>query len=305
MLGNWSLGDYFKHDSLGWSLELVTDAFGLDRDRLCVTVYSGDDDVPFDRESRDRWIELGMPRRRIHRYGRRQNWWGPPGEHGPCGPDSEIFYWTGEGGPEGEPESDERWLEVGNNVFISYELTPDGTYRPLGRHNVDTGMGLERLTCLLQGVASVYDTDLFTSIRGRVRDLAAVSDERAERIVCDHLRAAVLLIGDGARPSNTDQGYVLRRLVRRAIRQGRLLGIGGPFVGSVGDAVIERCDRIYPHLRSQREQILDVLDGEEAKFAPGRCSAGCARSTGSSSGATLWMGGSCSACSRRTACRRS
>src|SRR3954468_4145381 len=267
MLGNWSLGDYFKHDSLGWSLELLTDAFGLDRDRLCVTVYAGDDDVPFDQESEDRWVDLGIPRQRVHRYGREQNWWGPAGPHGPCGPDSEIFYWTGEEGEsEGEPESDERWLEVWNNVFISYELTRDGTYRRLGRHNVDTGMGLERLTCLLQGVESVYDTDLFTSIRRRVRDLTTASNERAERIVCDHLRAAVLLLGDGARPSNTDQGYVLRRLVRRAIRQGRRLGIGGPFVRPVGEAVIERYESVYPHLRPQREEILDVLVGEEAKF---------------------------------------
>jgi alanyl-tRNA synthetase len=266
MLGNWSLGDYFKRESLGWSLELLTDGFGLDRDRLCVTVFGGDDVVPFDQESYDRWVELGIPRQRIHRFGREQNWWGPPGPHGPCGPDSEIFYWTGDGDPEGDPESDERWMEAGNNVFISFELTANGDYRPLGRHNVDTGMGLERLTCLLQGVASVYDTDLFTAIRRRVRALSTEPDERAERIVCDHLRAAVLLISDGARPGNTAQGYVLRRLLRRAIRQGRRLGITGALVRPVGEAVLERYDAIYPHLRRQRKQILGELEGEEARF---------------------------------------
>ena len=266
MLGNWSLGDYFKCDSLGWSLELLTEGFGLSRERMSVSVYDGDDDVPFDRESHDRWLELGFPPERIHRFGREQNWWGPPGPSGPCGPDSEIFYWTGEGAPEGDPESDERWMEVWNNVFIAFELTPDGSYRPLGRHNVDTGMGLERITCLLQGARSVYDTDLFASIRERVRGLSAVADERAERIVCDHLRAAVLLAGDGVRPSNSARGYVLRRLMRRAIRQGRRLGIDGPFVRSAGEAVIERFGAVYPHLGEQRDEILAVLDGEEAKF---------------------------------------
>jgi alanyl-tRNA synthetase len=267
MLGNWSLGDYFKRDSLGWSLELLTDGFGLDRDRLCVTVYAGDDAVAFDRESHDRWLELGMPPERIHRFGREQNWWGPPGPSGPCGPDSEIFYWTGEDDPEGDPESDERWMEVWNNVFIAFELTPDGVCRPLGQHNVDTGLGLERLTCLLQDARSVYDTDLFSSIRLRVRELSRVADERAERIVCDHLRAAVLLVGDGVRPSNTDQGYVLRRLLRRAIRQGRRLGIAGSFVRSVCEAVIERYASVYPHLGDQRQEILAVLDGEELGFS--------------------------------------
>jgi alanyl-tRNA synthetase len=266
MLGNWSLGDYFKHDSLRWSLELLTDGFGLDRDGLCVTVFAGDDEVPFDRESYDRWLELGIPPERIHRYGREHNWWGPPGPHGPCGPDSEVFSWTGAGDPEGDPASDERWMEVWNNVFISFELTPHGGYRPLGQQNVDTGMGLERLTCVLQGVESVYDTDLFTSIRGRISELSEVPDERAERIVCDHLRAAVLLLGDGVRPSNTDQGYVLRRLLRRAIRHGRRLGASGPFVRAVGEAVVERYGSVYPHLLREREPILDALEDEEARF---------------------------------------
>ncbi len=259
MLGNWSLGDYYKRESLGWTLELLTDVLGLDRRRLCVTVLAGD------RESHDRWVELGMTR--IHAFGREQNWWGPPGPHGPCGPDSEVFYWTGDGEPSGDPETDERWLEVGNNVFIGYDQAPDGTLRRLSQHNVDVGLGLERLTCLVQGVESVYDTDLFAPIRDTVRALATRGDVRAERIVCDHVRSGVLLAGDGVRPSNTDQGYVLRRLLRRAVRQGRVLGVEDELLRPLGERVIERYAGVYPHLAEQREEILDTLAGEERRFA--------------------------------------
>jgi alanyl-tRNA synthetase len=256
MLGNWSLGDYYKRESLGWTLELLTDVLGLDRERLCVTVFAGD------QESHDRWRELGIDR--IHVFGREQNWWGPPGPHGPCGPDSEVFFWTGEGEPVGDPESDPRWLEVGNNVFIGFDQAPDGTLRELPQHNVDVGLGLERMTCLLQGVESVYDTDLFVPIRDHVRTLASSRDTRAERIVCDHVRSGVLLAGDGVRPSNTDQGYVLRRLLRRAVRQGRVLGIEDELLRPLGETVIERYAGIYPHLGPE---ILDTLAEEERRFA--------------------------------------
>ena len=256
MLGHWSLGDYYKHESLGWTLEFLTGVLGFDRDRLCVTVFAGDD------ESHARWRELGMTR--IHVFGREQNWWGPPGPSGPCGPDSEVFFWTGDGAPAGDPESDSRWLELGNNVFPAYDQAPDGTLRPLPQHNVDGGLGLERITCLLQGVESVYDTDLFAPIRDAVRALASTPDERAERIVCDHVRAGVLLAGDGVRPSNTDQGYVLRRLLRRAVRQGRLLGIEGELLRPLGETVIDRYAGVYPHLRPE---ILDTLAEEERRFA--------------------------------------
>jgi alanyl-tRNA synthetase len=256
MLGNWSLGDYYKRESLAWTLEFLTDVLGLDRERLCVTVCAGDD------ESRDRWRELGMTR--IHEFGREQNWWGPPGPHGPCGPDSEVFHWTGEGPPAGDPESDPRWLEVGNNVFIGYDQAPDGTLRPLPQHNVDVGLGLERLTCVLQGAESVYDTDLFGPIRDGVRALATRRDVRAERIVCDHVRSGVLLVGDGVRPANTDQGYVLRRLLRRAVRQGRRLGIEGELLRPLGEIVIARYAGVYPHLGPE---ILDTLGAEERSFA--------------------------------------
>jgi alanyl-tRNA synthetase len=254
MLGNWSLGDYFKRESLGWTLEWLTDVLGIDRERLAVTVFAGDEQVPFDVEARDRWLELGVPAEHIRALGREDNWWGPPGPHGPCGSDSEIFYRT-DGG---------EWLELGNNVFIAYEQTPDGEIRPLAQRNVDVGLGLERITGLLQGVDSVYETDLFTPLMTTIRGLATVGDVRAERIVGDHVRSGVLLIGDGVLPSNSDQGYVLRRLLRRAIRQGRVLGIDGPFLREVGRSVLERYRSVYPHLG---EAILDVLENEERRFA--------------------------------------
>jgi alanyl-tRNA synthetase len=238
MLGNWSLGDYFKRESLTWTLEWLLE-IGVPFDRLGVTVYEED------RDARDVWLSLGMPDDRIRMLGREDNWWGPPGPHGPCGPDSEIFYRTGDGD----------WLEIGNNVFIVYEQLPDGSLKPLPQHNVDVGMGLERIACLLQGVDSVYDTDIFSSLMRVVRGLSTSPDTRAERIVCDHVRSSVLLLGDGVRPSNTEHGYVLRRLLRRAIRQGRALGIEGPFLREVGRCVLDQ------------PEILDVLESEERRFA--------------------------------------
>jgi alanyl-tRNA synthetase len=210
MLGNWSLGDYFKHESLGWTLEWLTEVLGIDRGRLAVSVFAGDEQVPLDVEARDRWLELG------------------------------------------------------NNVFIAYEQTPDGVLRPLAQRNVDVGLGLERITSLLQGAGSVYETDLFTPVTETIRGLATAGDVRAERIVADHVRSGVLLIGDGVLPSNTEQGYVLRRLLRRAIRQARVLGINGPCLREVGRSVLDRYRTVYPHLG---EGILDVLESAERRFA--------------------------------------
>src|SRR4051794_11662957 len=206
MLGNWSLGDYYKHESLGWTLEWLL-SIGLPFERLGVTVFEED---PY---ALAIWRKLGVGGERVRVLGREENWWGPPGPHGPCGPDSELFHIRDDG----------EWVELGNNVFVTHEQLPDGSLRPLPQHNVDVGLGLERITCLLQGVTSVYDTDLFSGVRSVVRGLAREPDERAERIVCDHVRSSVLLVRDGVLPSNTDRGYVVRRLLRRAIRQGRAL----------------------------------------------------------------------------------
>jgi alanyl-tRNA synthetase len=238
MLGNWSLGDYYKHESLSWTLEWLL-SVGVPFERLGVTVFTED------AYARAIWRKLGVPDERVRVLGREDNWWGPPGPHGPCGPDSELFFIRDDG----------EWVELGNNVFVTHEQLPDGSLRPLPQHNVDVGLGLERILCVLQGVTSVYDTDVFTGVRSVVRGLSRESDERAERIVCDHVRSAVMLVRDGVRPSNTERGYVLRRLLRRAIRQGRVLGIEGPFLRSVGLAVVDD------------PSVLDVLEQEERRFA--------------------------------------
>jgi alanyl-tRNA synthetase len=242
MLGNWSLGDYQRRESIPWTLEWLVDVVGLPLERLSVTVFAGDD------EARALWQSLGMTR--IRELGREDNWWGPPGPSGPCGPDSEIFY--------------DEDLELGNNVFIEYDQRPDGSLVPLPQRNVDVGMGLERIVGLLQGVSSVYETDLFAPILDAVRGLSSVPDVRASRIVADHVRSSVLLAGDGVRPANTERGYILRRLLRRAIRQGRALGIEGPFLREVGLSVLDRYAVVYPWLSSD---VLDVLEAEETRFA--------------------------------------
>jgi alanyl-tRNA synthetase len=265
MLGSWSLGDYGPDESLAWSLELLCERFGLDRRRLCVTVFGGDEDVPFDQVAYDRWLSLGLAPGRIHRYGRAENWWGPAGARGPCGPDSEIFVWTGDGEPESEPALDARWLEVWNNVFITWELTPGG-FVPLPQRNVDTGMGLERLVAVLQGADSVYETDLLAPVMAAVERLTDHGPLSSRRIVCDHLRAATFLIADGVAPSNVERGYVLRRLVRRAIRHGRLLGVADGLTGPVADAAIERFGSLYPSLVDERARVLAVLAAEEGRF---------------------------------------
>jgi alanyl-tRNA synthetase len=267
MLGAWSLGDYYKHEAIGWSVELLTHGFGFERDRISATVFGGDAEVAFDREASDRWTELGFARERIYRYGRKENWWGPPGPAGPCGPDSEIFHSAHGEPPSGDPANDPKWVEIWNNVFIAYRLDDSGALSPLPQRNVDTGVGLERLTCVLQGVGSVYDTDLILPIVDAVRRLAREGNERAERIVSDHVRAAVMLIADGVLPSNTDRGYVLRRLIRRAIRQADRLGITDEFLGGLAESVIERFGSAYPHLPVSSDQISHVLQAEERRFS--------------------------------------
>ncbi|MFF4798981.1 alanine--tRNA ligase-related protein [Streptomyces sp. NPDC001351] len=213
MLGSWSLGDYGHSQSLRWGYELLRDGFGIPRERLHVTVFGGDDQVGPDTESLCTWRELGLPVELTED----ENWWSN-GPVGPCGPDSEIFVWTGEVGtpPQGTPTTDPRWVEIWNHVNMRYRRKEDGTLEPLPQPGIDTGMGLERLTTVLQGRRSVYDTDLFEPWMRLLPPLWDL-DEPSTRLVCDHLRSSIVVLGDGVRPSNTGRGYVLRRLVRRLL----------------------------------------------------------------------------------------
>ncbi|WP_033279023.1 alanine--tRNA ligase-related protein [Streptomyces sp. NRRL F-525] len=211
MLGSWSLGDYGHPQSLRWGYELLRDGFGIPREKLYVTVFGGDEQVGPDLESLDTWRELGVPVEST----RDENWWSN-GPVGPCGPDSEIFYWTGGGSPEGSPISDSRWVEIWNHVHMRLERGEDGGLVPLRQVSVDTGMGLERLVAVLQGRRSVYETDLFEPWM-RILPMLWVLGERDMRVVCDHLRSSVVVIGEGVRPSNTGRGYVVRRLIRRVL----------------------------------------------------------------------------------------
>ncbi len=274
MLGNWSLGDYFKEDAIKFSFEFLTspEQLGIPLEQLAVTVFAGDADVPFDEFSYNLWHSLGLPESRIAKLGRKDNWWGPAGLTGPCGPDTEMFYWTGDGpAPEVFDPADKRWVEIWNDVFMEYNKNAEGQYEKLARRNVDTGMGLERVTAVLQGRKSCYETEIFAPIFGAldaVRGLAAAPAERtsSERIIADHLRAATFIIGDGVTPGKVDQPYVLRRLIRRAIREGRKLGIEQHFTAKIAEAVIDEFGAVYPELEQRRSVILEELDREERQF---------------------------------------
>lgn len=276
MLGNWSLGDYWKKEAISWSWEFLTDQKGLALNpaRLAVTVFAGDADAPRDEESVEIWKSLGVPSARIAYLGKKDNWWGPAGLTGPCGPDTEMFYWSVEEKPPAlfDPK-DKRWVEIWNDVFMQYDKTIDGKFEPLPQRNVDTGMGLERTLAVLSGFSSVYDTDVFQPIVRKIREMAVIAPpeengerEKAERIIADHLRAAVFVIADGVVPSNKDRGYILRRLIRRAVRYGQMLGIQDEFCAEVGGVVIRTFEGVYPELRRHAEKIADELGREDLKF---------------------------------------
>ena len=279
MLGNWSLGDYFKKESIAFSWEFLTDErwLGIDRDRLYFTCFEGDADAPRDDDSHDRWVEMGADPSHIFFLNKKHNWWGPAGITGPCGPDTEIFYDTGK--PKCSETCDPscscgKYLEIWNNVFMEYNKQADGTFLPLSQKNVDTGMGLDRTVATLQGVESVYDTDAFTGIIGAISRLCGkafkqdAQTTRAFRIVADHIRCAAFILGDyrGVTPSNVDQGYILRRLIRRAIRFAMQLGMPENTMGEVAQAVIAQYGGVYPELAENSEHILSELRKEEARF---------------------------------------
>ena len=275
MLGNWSLGDYFKKEAIDFSFEFLTGSENLNipLDMLAVTVFAGDEDCPFDSEAYELWRTHGIPAERIAKMGKKDNWWGPAGVTGPCGPDTEMFYWTGPlPAPKEFDPADKRWVEIWNDVFMQYNKNAEGKFEPLAQRNVDTGMGLERVTAILQGKTSCYETEIFAPIFAAldaVRNVAPADGPRSssERIIADHLRAATFILADGITPGKVDQPYVLRRLIRRAIREGRKLGITENFTGRIADAVITEFGDVYPELAENRTRILEELDREEKQFA--------------------------------------
>lgn len=271
MLGNWSLGNYFKKEAIEWGYEFLThkDWLNLDPSRLHVSIFAGDQNIPKDTESFKIWLNTGIPEERIYFFGRQQNWWGPPGKTGPCGPDTEIYYDTGipACGPGCNPTCDcGKYVEIWNIVFMQYNKIAEDKYEPLKNKNVDTGMGLERITAIMQGVNEVYATDLFILLIDKIKQLASKSYDTSLEIVADHLRAATIIIADGISPSNLDQGYVLRRLIRRAIRHGKRLGIENDFCGDIAKIIINQYKNDYPELQKNKSEIVIELINEEEKF---------------------------------------
>lgn len=280
MLGNWSLGDYFKKEAISWSFEFLTSPqyLGIDKNRLAVSVFAGDETAPRDEESAKLWEEAGIPKERIFFLPRKNNWWGPAGLTGPCGPDTEMFIDRGyeKCSETCSPACDcGKYIEIWNDVFMQYFKNAEGKYEPLKQKNVDTGMGLDRTLCILNGVKSVYDTDLFETAKAKTEELTGKkydeSDEvkRAFRIILDHVRTATFMIGDqkGITPSNVDQGYVLRRIIRRAVRFGRNISLPQGSLSKIAECFIEKYKNIYPELAENREKIISELDKEELKFS--------------------------------------
>lgn len=276
MLGNWSLGDYFKQESIRWSYEFLTSKewLNIDEKKLFVTVFAGDEKVPRDTDSARIWEELGFPKEKIFYLPREDNLWGPIGNTGPCGPDTEIFYDTGKEpcGSECKPGcSCGKFNEIWNNVFIEYNRTPDGEYELLEQKNVDTGMGVERTVAVLQGKDNVYETEIFVPIVNRIKELAGIEEISADqirsvRIICDHSRAATFLLAEGIVPLNVGQGYVLRRIIRGAIRHGKLMGVEEEFLSVLSQIVIETYSGDYSHLKSNEDFIVTELRKEYKKF---------------------------------------
>ena len=276
MLGNWSLGDYFKEESIRWSYEFLTgkEWLNIDDGKLFVSVFAGDEKAPRDKESARIWEECGIPKDRIFYLSRKDNWWGPIGSTGPCGPDTEIFYDTGK-----EPCGSGcrpgcacgKYNEIWNNVFMEYNRTPDGEYELLEQKNVDTGMGVERTVAVLQGKNNVYEIEKFVPLVDGIKELAGIegiseNQVRSVRIICDHSRAATFLLAEGIVPLNVEQGYVLRRVIRGAIRHGRLLGIEDEFLSELSRITIEIYVEDYPHLKLNEDFIVTELEKEYKKF---------------------------------------
>ncbi len=278
MLGSWSLGDYFKRDAIAWSYELLLEKLEFDKDRFAVTVFAGDENCPRDDESAKRWEELGIPKDKIFYLDKKHNWWGPAGMTGPCGPDTEMFIDTG------KPKCSEncspacdcgKYMEIGNDVFMQYFKNADGSFEPLKNKNVDQGMGLERMLCILNGYKSVFETDLFSFAIEKLEQLSGKrygeDDDvtKAMRIIADHTRTSTFLLGDrnGVSPSNVDQGYVLRRLIRRAMRYCRAIGVDDGALAELARLYVDKYKNAYPYMKENEERIVLELNAERDKFA--------------------------------------
>ena len=278
MLGNWSLGDYFKEEAIEYSYEFLTKVLEIDPERISVTVFAGDDEVPRDDIAAAKWQSLGIPKERIYYKGREDNWWGPAGETGPCGPDSEMFYDTGRPacGPDCAPGcSCGKYFEIWNDVFMGYRKEADGTYHEMERKCIDTGMGIERTVAVLNGKKSVYETEIFSGLLRGIEALCGKKygenevDDVSMRIIADHTRTSVFILGDqkGIAPSNVGQGYILRRLIRRAVRHAKKLGINKPFLSELSKIVISQYETPYPELAEHKAFIDHELVKEEEKFS--------------------------------------
>ena len=274
MLGNWSLGDYFKKESIGYSFELLTKVLNIPVNRLAVSVFEGNDIVEADNESAAYWMELGIPKERIAFLDESNNWWGPAAATGPCGPDTEIFYFrsTDEIPTVFDPE-DERWVEIWNNVFMQYNKDEQGNFTPLASKNVDTGMGLERVAAILEGVDDNYLSSVWIKVIKKLEDITGLKYEenaKSMRIIADHIRTSVFIAADDARvrPSNTDQGYILRRLIRRAIRyaKGLNIDINSSWEQDIAEIIIDLYSEYYSELDRNKDEVLEVLKNEKNKF---------------------------------------
>ena len=272
MLGNWSLGDYFKDESITWSFEFLTKVLNIPVEKLAVTVFAGNDLIPFDEVSYNKWLSLGIKKERIAKTAL-DNFW-IAGTSGPCGPETEIFYFrSNEEAPETFDPEDDRWVEIWNNVFMQYYKDENGTVTELPKKNVDTGMGVERITTVLEGVDDNYKSSIWSDVIDLISDIAGLpyeGNEKSMRIIADHIRTAVFISSDpaGIKPSNTDQGYILRRLIRRAIRHAKKLGIdiSSNWEEQIARLIIEKYQSYYSELSQNKQVVLDVLKNEKEKF---------------------------------------
>lgn len=275
MLGNWSLGDYFKTEMIPWSFEFLTKSLNIPVNKLAISCFAGDKHAPKDDQTANLWIKQGIPPKRIAFLSKQHNWWGPPGIVGPCGTDTEMFFWVGNNPPPATfDHQDPSWVEIWNDVLIQYFKNKQGQYDKLTQNNIDTGMGVERTVAILNGYSDNYLTSIWQPIIKKIEFLSQkpYQDDQNQpsiRIIADHIRAAVFIISESIEPSNKEAGYILRRLIRRSIRQAKLLGLNSSFCSKVGQSVLDNQHNLageYPELDKNKQQILDTLDQEEDKF---------------------------------------